>query len=325
MNELLSGDWLSSINLITAAVFIALSAFFIFSAILLRRLTRDPIREQLEATSLDERGSVVGGVFLEGLASQLPTLRADDGALDRELGQAGFYEPTARRDFLALRNGLILLVVIASGLMAVLIGPERQDLVVRVLIGGAVLAALAWGVPRLMLRSRAAARVQRIRLALPNALDMLTMCMTGGLGFPEALEHVSREIRGAHPDLAVELAIIRKQAELGSLQQALQQFALRIDTDEIVSMAALVGYGQRLGIGLVSSMQDFADSIRLKWRHSAEERANRAAVALLLPVVFFLLPSAFILMWGPSVLELWTFIQQFEGAADISLESLTNP
>src|SRR5262249_49985548 len=151
---------------------------------------------------------------------------------------------------------------------------------------------------RLILRAVVARRVQRIRHSLPYALDMITMCAAGGISLRDALIQVGREIYTAHPDLAVELVIVRQQAELNSLEFALQQFANRIDTPEISAVSTLFAHTHRLGVNAAAALQEYADIMRQKWRQEADERANASSVKLLFPLTMCLLPAAAILLLG---------------------------
>ena len=307
-------------GLLSAAAFVGVGLVVFLFVQFLRWILRD----HLAGGELEAGGQPVSNALAGGLAAQVPQSHAARNRLDQDLRHAGMYQPTARRDYLAARNALLLLIVITTGVLAVAIGPEQERLVIRVVVVGLTLAGLCWAIPRIVLRRKGNQRVERIRRAMPSALDMITMCMTGGLSFDRSLAHVSREISPSHPDLATELKIMHKQAEMTSTSMALDQFARRIDTDETRTVAALVGQGQRLGTGLAPSLQEYADSTRLKWRQSADERAGKAAVRMLLPVALCLLPSIFLLMWGPSILELWTFLQQFEGAGNINITSASD-
>jgi pilus assembly protein TadC len=302
---------LEILQLITIAAFVVIAVLTFIIVRAIQRLSRDPIRERLEEFARESEfdGELRSrSPLVDSLAEQLPQGSRDNGVLDRELRQGGFYLPTARNEYLAIRNGLVIAAVLLTGIVAVAIGPERQTLVVRVLIVGAIAAALAWAVPRLILRAMVARRVRRIRHALPYALDMITMCLAGGISLREALVHVSREIIKAHPDLAVELLIVRQQAELNSLEFALQQFANRIDTPEITAVSSLVAHTHRLGVNAAAAIQEYADVMRQKWRHEADERANARSVQLLFPLALFLLPSAMLLLWGPAAVDLWQFM-----------------
>ncbi len=130
--------------------------------------------------------------------------------------------------------------------------------------------------------------------------------------FNDALKHVTHEISDSHPDLADELAIVQQQAELSTLEHALRQFAARIDTPEVIALAALVNQNQALGTETAQAVRDYSENLRLEWRQHADERANRVTVLSLLPLVFCLLPAVFIIMWGPAVIELWDFLSEFD-------------
>lgn len=308
----------SFLNLATIGSFLFIVIIVVALGWLVARFARDPVRDRLEAIARSDQAeapaSGEASAFSESLARQLPQTRIDNGKLDRELRQAGFYKPSARWDFLALRNGLVILVIIVTGVLVVALGPDREALVFRVLIGGLIFAALLWAIPRLYLRAIAAQRVDRIRNALPDALDIATMCLSGGIPLRDALVRVSHEIVESHPDLAVELVIIRQQSELSSLDDAFEQFANRIEAPETTALATLIAEGMRLGTSLVETILEFADGMRLKRRQLADERAGRVSVQLLFPVVFCLLPAAIIYMWGPALATIADFAQSFEGS-----------
>jgi tight adherence protein C len=303
---------------------VALVTFIIARAIV--RLNRDPIRERLEqfvrASDYDS-DLRAPSPLVDSLADQLPQVKIDNGILDREMRQGGFYSPNSKREYLAIRNGLVIAAILITGILAVTIGPERQDLVMRVLIGGALITLLMWAIPRLILRAVIARRVQRIRHSLPYALDMITMCAAGGISLRDALIHVGREIYTAHPDLAVELVIVRQQAELNSLEFALQQFANRIDTPEITAVSALFSHTHRLGVNAAAALQEYADIMRQKWRQEADERANATSVKLLFPLTMCLLPAAAILLLGPAAIDLGKFLRT--GAQQLSRSSVVVP
>lgn len=306
------------------AIFVTITLVTLFVGRALVRLRRDPITERLDAfvRSTDTQMEIRSSSLMDSLADQLPHVKADNGILDRELRQGGFYSPTAKVEYLAVRNGIVIGTIIITGIIAVTIGPERQDMVLRVLGGGALLAALAWAVPRVILRGVVARRLHRIAYGLPYALDMITMCTAGGITLRDALVHVGKEIYMGHPDLAIELVILRQHAELNSLDFALRQFSERIDIPEITAVAALVAHTHRLGVNAAAALQEYADIIRQKWRQEADERANSASVKLLFPLALCLMPSAMMLLWGPAAIELTKFLQGGMGAISSQLRQL---
>jgi tight adherence protein C len=305
-------DLLTLPNLLTFGAFAIVMVVVFVMGMLLVRLSQDPIRARLESLAKSDGMPPSAGIW-EGLATQLPQTRLDNGILDRELRRAGLYKPTSRVEFLGLRNGLVVLALFAGGIGAVAYGPKEPEMAYYTVLAGGVLALLAWGIPRLVLQYMGTVRVRAINESLPFAMDMLTMTMEGGLTMRDALYHVSRELFFAHPAMAIELLIIRRHAELSSLDNAFDQFARRVDTPEVTSLAALIRQGQRLGTDVVGSINEFADSLRLKRRQTADARSSRAAVQMLFPLTLLMVPAVMIILWGPAILELVNFVKDFEG------------
>jgi tight adherence protein C len=305
------------INLVTVVIFVGIVCFVLLCAYLIHTMRQAQVEEGVEddgeGSESTREPTARETAMVEGLAGQLPQVAFDKTELDKDLRRGGYYKPHAKRNFLAFRNALVILVVIVTGVLAVIIGPGRQDLVVRVLGIGLLAAISCWALPRVALAIRARRRVDRVRRALPDALDMVAMCLRGGLGLLDSLMNVSREIFPVHRDLAVELLVVRRQADMNSPAFAFQQFADRIDCPETLALSSLVDQNQRLGTNVADSVADFADTMRLKWRQAADARSGRAQLNLMFPVVLCLLPSLLILMWGPAALELFTYLQGLQG------------
>jgi len=260
-----------------------------------------------------------GSDLLSSLASQIPTRAKADDNLQRDLLRAGYYGSHARRDFLAFRNGLTLLTMVACAAMAAITGPDNRELTSMIVAIGLAITLICWALPRLALQRAAAARVERIRRGMPDALDMMSMCLSGGMTVKNVLEQVARELYFAHADVAIELQLVCQQAEMSTLDVALTQFARRVDASEVVSLSAMITQGNRLGTDVVSTVHEYADMIRNKTRHMADEKASKAQVKLLFPLVLCLVPSVFLIIWGPAIVELLTFV---EGLGETTPESL---
>ena len=315
---------LSWTNIFTFGAFVLFFGVVMSLGYFAIKMSQDPIRDRLETLVKDDAVAPSAGIW-EGLAHQLPQTRLDNGILDRELRRAGFYKPTARSEFLGLRNGLVFLALIGAGIAAVAIGPGvdpirlnvgrvvRFDPAFLTVIVGILVALCCWAIPRLVLQYLGYRRVRRVTESLPFALDMLTMTMAGGLTLRDALYHVSREIYYAHPALAVELLIIRQHAELTSVDNAFEQFSKRIDSTEVVAMCSLIQQGQRLGTDVVTSINEFADGLRLKRRQTADARSNRAAIQMLFPLTLLMVPAVMIMLWGPAILQIFDFVKSFDG------------
>jgi tight adherence protein C len=302
------------INVLTIAAFLAIVAgIFVLRALVLS--WRGTFDAQL-ASGVGggyTPSEPVFGDLTEPLAAQLPILGSTEDSLTHDLRRAGYYKASARSEFLALRNVLALGIVLFTGVTAVMIGPERRDLLASILVWGFAAAALAYVLPWLFLKRQVRARTTRIQRALPDAFDMLTMCLSGGLGVNDSLGQVSRELYQSHPDLATEFEIVRSHAEMSSLGDAFRQFAKRIDIPETAALMALVQQTERLGSNVVDAVRDFADEIRTRQRQTADERASKAGIKLLFPLVFCMAPAALIILWGPALLELRNFFRTFNG------------
>ncbi len=247
------------------------------------------------------------GIMTNVLAALLPISGQAKKIIDGELRQAGFYSPHARADYLATRNVSLFAWVLLVAFTAFAVYDPQQDYTFLVLIVGVVFGIMIFAMPRLVLQSQARHRVNNIQAALPDGLDMLNMCMTGGLSLQMAFERVSSEIRSSHRDLATEFDIIRRHSETHTMERALDLFAGRIDTPEVRSLAAVTSQSVRLGSNVGTALQEYSDSMRTSQRQRAEERGNRRSVAMLFPVALCLAPPVYILLLGPAVLELRDF------------------
>jgi tight adherence protein C len=245
--------------------------------------------------------------WVDSLAGQLPQVFGDD-ELSKDLRRAGDYRPNARKKFLALRNGIVILIVLTTAAIEVYFYPLHQKAFFWTLVIGSVATILGFSLPRVQLALKAKQRVGRISAALPDALDTISMCLHGGISLQECLGYVGREMAPVHPDISFELVMVGQQADMNTFEVAIQQFANRIDAPEIVAMAAMVAQNQRLGTGIVDSIREYADNLRLKRRQTAEAKANRAELFLLFPIIFCLMPSIFLILWGPPILSLIEFI-----------------
>jgi tight adherence protein C len=300
------------IDVITIAAFVAfVGAVFLVRALVLS--WRGTFNTKLAGDSAEGYVPIdpVFGDLTEPLAAQLPLLGSSVDSLTHDLRRAGYYKATARSEFSALRNVMTIGVILFVALAAVMVGPERQDILFQLLVWGAAAAGIAYILPWLFLKRQVRARTARIQRALPDAFDMLTMCLSGGLNVNDSLAQVSRELVSSHQDLAVELEIVRRQSEMMSLGTAFQHFAKRIDVPETSALMALIQQTERLGTNVVQAVREFADDIRTRQRQSADERASKAGIKLLFPLVLCLGPASLIILWGPALLELRNFFRTF--------------
>ena len=299
------------IDLVTIAAFlvITLLIFLIGDKIAGgRRVARSLAAGAKRLDNADGRyGKSVLGPLTQALATIIPQTQSEVRNVERDLKRAGYYRSTALLEYMATRNALIVIILIMTGLGAVAADPgsKMPELIITV---GLITSGLGYALPRFMLRTQAQKRVDRIQKGLPDALDLITMCLTGGLPMSESLERVSSELMFSHRDIAIEFDIIRRQAEADTMANALRQFASRIDTPDINALASLISQTQRMGTHVATAVCDYADSVRRTYRQRAEEQANKTSIKLLFPVVLCLSPPIYILLLGPPVLKLREFV-----------------
>ncbi len=288
-------------------IFLPLAAF-LFLTPLVWMVGRFLLRDRGQRDDDPYRRRPVFGPVTNVFAGLLPLSSQARKILERELRQAGHYAPHALADYLALRNVTLFGWCLLIGFALFAVYDPQRDPTIPLLIVGVVGGILLFALPRIILQSQAKRRVTAIQSGLPDGLDMLSMCMTGGLSLQMAMERVGREIRNAHGDLATEFDIIRRHSETHTMERALEMFAERVDTPEVKSLAAVTSQSVRLGSNVGTALQEYADSLRLGQRQRAEERGNRRSVAMLFPVALCLAPPVYILLLAPAALELRDFV-----------------
>jgi len=297
-------------DLATTSSLLIMGTFFGTSLVvfLLGRMLIGGGRNQAE--EIGSRRRLILGGLTEPMAGILPVSTSKAQKLKKELVRAGYYHRKALEEYLAFRNAAMVcwLLFVATALVTA-VEPGSQEANKLLMLGGGVLL-LIYSVPRVILSSQASARTRRIHHALPDALDMITMTVSGGVPLQRALKRVGQELSHTHRDLACELTIIHHQADAGSLEQALNSFASRVDVPEVTALAALVRHAERLGGNVAAAFREFADSVRRTRRQRAEEQGNKASVKLLFPVVLCLAPPIYILLLGPATLELKNFMNR---------------
>jgi len=181
---------------------------------------------------------------------------------------------------------------------------------------GATLLGVLYGVfiPSFTLSRFVANRKDRIRRALPDALDLMVVCVEAGLGLNAALQRVGREMELVEKDLSVELAITNREIRAGKPRdEALRNLGDRTGVDDVKSLVAMLVQTDRFGTSIAESLRVFADSMRTKRRQRAEEKVAKAAIKLIFPLLLFIFPALLIVLMGPALIkltELFGFINQ---------------
>ena len=168
-----------------------------------------------------------------------------------------------------------------------------------------VAVVMGYLLPDMWLTRRVRARQQTLRLALPDALDLLVICMEAGLGIDQALLYVSQELTIAHPELCEEFDLVNAEMHVGKTRlDALRSLATRTGVDDIQALVATLIQTDRFGTSIADSLRIHSDALRTKRRQRAEEMAAKTTVKMVFPLVFFIFPALFVVIMGPAVISM---------------------
>lgn len=170
-----------------------------------------------------------------------------------------------------------------------------------------VFAMIGWYLPTMFLGWRQNERHAAMLSALPDALDLLVVCVESGLGVAAGLQRVSQEIHLASPVLASELSLVNREMQTGvSRTDALRHLVERTGMDDLFSLVAMLIQTDRLGTSVAASLRAHAESMRTKRRQRAEQMARKASIKLAFPLVFMVFPALLVIILGPAAIQLMT-------------------
>ncbi|MGB9604259.1 MAG: type II secretion system F family protein [Bryobacteraceae bacterium] len=236
------------------------------------------------------------------VGQRVPVSPQEASLARRELMAAGYRSEAALYTYYGLKVILAAVLAVAAFLLRseiTSIGTLRMALV-----GSAVF--VGYFLPTFVLERMVAARQERIRHGLPDALDLLVVSVEAGLRLDQALQNVAEEIGIAHKDLADELSLVALEVRAGKRRaDALRNLADRTGEREIRNLVAALVQTDRFGTSLAESLRTHADFMRIQRRQEAEERANKVGVKLVFPIFFCILPSMFIITGGSAMTQIF--------------------
>jgi tight adherence protein C len=163
--------------------------------------------------------------------------------------------------------------------------------------------------PEVWILWRVSVRQQRLRRGLPDALDLLVICVEAGLGLDQAMMRVSQELKVVHRELSDELHLVNLEMRVGKTRiDALRELARRTGLDDIKALVAMLAQTERFGTSISQSLRVHSDDLRTRRRQRAEERSAKTSVKMVPPLVLFIFPALMVVILGPAVLII---IRQF--------------
>lgn len=296
--------------LISAAV----TVFLLVIAVLVMLTGRDPVDARLmevSAYTARDAGTLIAATPSTGLArvaAQITSLfkpfRGLVSGFDQDLAYkltlAGFRKPEHVEIFTAAKLLLPIVGIVTGTFFA-------GNMVTAVLVG----AVAGFFLPDLVLSYLVTRRQTNIRIALPDALDLLVICMEAGLGIDQAMVRVGEEMAVTAPSLAEEFQIISREQRAGKPRlDAWRSMAERLDIEFVRQFVTMLVQTERFGTPIAHALGVFADTLRSRRMQSAEEAAAKTGVKLLFPLVLFIFPSIFVVSLGPAIINLQKMFQE---------------
>ncbi len=240
--------------------------------------------------------------LLESFGRMLPYSPRDVEGIKRELIAAGFRSSYAAYAYLGIK-----LIACCSLLMAaLLLRNHLSDNPLNRLIIPIASAVAGFLGPGFVLGRLTSARQEKIRLALPDVLDLLVISTEAGCALDKALVNVSREFTTFHPVISEELTLVNMEMLAGGSRiEALRNFANRTGEDELKKLVAILIQTDRFGTSVAEALRTQSEFLRVRRRQIAEEKAGKVGVKLVFPIFFFCMPSLTIIVAGPGMLQLF--------------------
>jgi tight adherence protein C len=221
--------------------------------------------------------------------------------LKKRLVRAGYRGLQAARYF----QGARLVAATAFGITGLLWTWHSGAALENVLFSAGAGAMLGSFMPAQYLNWRIRRRQKAIAKGLPNALDLMVVCVESGLGIDQTTLQVARELQTAHPEICSEFTVLNLELHAGKRRaEALHNLAERTDVEEVKKLVAVLVQTDRFGTSIAQCLRGHADYLRLMTRQKAEEKASKLAVKLVFPIFFCVLPSLFVVTIGPVMTRL---------------------
>lgn len=267
---------------------------------------KDPMRRRAQSESaLLKRPDSMQAV-LERAAPALsrplqPKSELEQSQLRIRLSNAGWRSESAVSIFLGAKFlALLVGLGIGASTMIAAYGTTQKAIMLTVLFGG-----IGFYLPELVLYVKKKGRQDAIFLSLPDALDLLVVCVEAGLGLDAGMRRVSDEMRLSSPVISEELAMANFQLQMGRpRREVLHELGVRTGVDDVRSLAAILIQADRFGSSVAQALRVQSDSMRTRRRQLAEERAAKTAVKLIFPLVLFIFPGIFVVLVGPAAITM---------------------
>jgi tight adherence protein C len=224
------------------------------------------------------------------------------GKVRMKLLNAGYRQENAVAIFFGLKAlGLLFGLAIAVPVAVMHSGMTQKAM--SLAVGG---GALGFYLADFVVGQQKKRRAESIFLSLPDALDLMVVCVEAGLGLDAAMRRVTGELAHSAPVLCEELAIANFQLQMGRARKdVLRDLGTRTGVEDVRALAAVIIQAERFGTSIGSALRVQSDAMRLRRRHLAEERAAKTAVKIMIPLILFIFPGVFVVLVGPAGIQMY--------------------
>ncbi len=228
-----------------------------------------------------------------------PKSELEQNELKVKLANAGFNSPNAPQMYAGARAGLGIFCALAGGAL----GYFRWGANMQGMMALAITAAVGLYAPAIWLWLIRKGRMERIFLSLPDLLDLLVVCVEAGLGLDAAMRRVAEELEDSAPDASYEFAMCNMQLQMGiPKKQVLHDLGIRSGVDDMKALAAILIQAEKFGSSIAQALRVQSDTMRVKRRQMAEEKAQQTSVKMIFPLVIFIFPGVFVVIVGPAAI-----------------------
>ena len=266
---------------------------------------RDPFARQKRESNANGGSNSVGAMFDKAAPALSKAFESkselEQSNLKTRLANAGYSRPNASRNFLAIKAVCLGIGLFFGGGYGLLSSGVTKDSLTSLVIGG----GMGYYLPELILSFQRMSRRQKIFLQLPDALDLLVVCVEAGLGLDSGLRKVSEELAEGAPEVCSELATANMQLQMGKARrEVLHDLGIRTGVDDVRALAAILIQADRFGSSIAQALRVQSDTMRVKRRQIAEEKAAQTAVKMIFQLVLFIFPGIFVILVGPAAIQL---------------------
>lgn len=293
------------------AALLSIVLFFILGAVIVLYGYRAYVRPARFFEQLSEEGSsrqpdaASGGTriaarVIERIGGTVPVSKEASTLARRYLTTVGFRSERAVTFYYGIKVMVCVVALVAGFFLVPSIGGRILITIVLCVAAGAA----GYAGPNLILEHMVSTRRRRLRIGLPDALDLMVIAVESGVGLDQAFVSVTRELRNAHKDVTDEFSLVSLEMRAGKPRiEALHHLAERTGEPEVRKLVAVLAQTDRFGTSIGDALRTHADFMRVTRRLAAEERAGKLGVKLVFPICFLILPSMALVVAGPGLIQ----------------------